>query len=75
MSRAQVDFMNPDNSDEVDDFSDIVKDYIKQRKTLKKNLKEHAMSRFDKLKALLVQLIAMLQKTIAFLQQVVREIE
>ena len=36
---------------------------------------QDAISRFDKLKALLVQLIAMLQKTIAFLQQVVREIE
>ena len=36
---------------------------------------EDAMSRFDKLKALLLQLISMLQKTIAFLQQVVREIE
>ena len=40
MSRAKVNYKNPDFADEVDDFADIVDDYIKQRKQLKKNLKE-----------------------------------
>jgi len=40
MSRAKVNYKNPDFADDVDDFADIVDDYIKQRKQLKKNLKE-----------------------------------
>ena len=35
MSRAKVNYKNPDFADEVDDFADIVDDYIKQRKQLK----------------------------------------
>ena len=40
MSRAKVNYKNPDFKEETDEFSDIVDDFIKQRKTLKKNLKE-----------------------------------
>ena len=40
MSRAKVNYKNPDFSDETDDFTDIVDEFIKHRKTLKKNLKQ-----------------------------------
>ena len=40
MSRAKVNYKNPDFKDESQNFSDIVDDFITQRKILKKNLKE-----------------------------------
>ena len=40
MSRAKVNYKNPDFKEETDEFSDIVDDFITQRKILKKNLKE-----------------------------------
>ena len=36
---------------------------------------QDALTKFDKLKALLIRLIKMLENTVAFLQQIVREIE